>query len=60
MEATQVQIHARQLYEMEGPKAIATAAQKALMYERSNDKERAQHWRRIEAAIMLMRGPRET
>ena len=60
MDATQIQTFARQLYEAEGSKAIATAAQKALAFERGMDKEQAQAWRRIEAALMLMRGPRET
>ena len=60
MEATQIQIYARQLYEAEGAKAIAKAAQKAMTFERNNDREQAQAWRRIEAALMQMRGPRET
>jgi hypothetical protein len=60
MEGTQVQLYARQLYETQGQRAIATAAQKALMFERDDDKEQAQAWRRVEAALMLMRGPRET
>ena len=30
------------------------------MFERGNDMEQAQAWRRIEAALMLMRGPRES
>jgi hypothetical protein len=34
------------------------AAQRALQCERHNDVEQAQAWRRIEAALMLMRGPR--
>jgi hypothetical protein len=60
VEAQQIQIYARQLYEAQGVKAIAAAAQKALMFERHNDTEQAQAWRRIEAALMQMRGPRET
>ena len=60
MEATQIQNFARQLYEAEGAKAIATAAQKAMTFERNKDLEQAKAWRRIEAALMHMRGPRET
>ena len=60
MEATQTHIYARRLLETQGWKAIAEAAQKARSFERSNDAEQAQAWRRIEAALMLMRGPRES
>lgn len=60
MEATQVQQYARQLFEAQGTKAIAAAAEKAARLERSGDAAQAQAWRRIEAALMLMRGPRET
>jgi hypothetical protein len=60
MEATQIQIYARRLFEAQGAKAIAAAAQKALEFERHNDFAQASAWRRIEAALIQMRGPRET
>ncbi len=60
MHATEIQEYARQLLEAHGAKAIAEAAQKAGAYEKAGDKERAQIWRRVEAALMLMRGPRQT
>jgi hypothetical protein len=60
MDATQVQQYARQLFEEQGTKAIAAAAEKAVRLERSGDAAQAHAWRRIEAALMLMRGPRET
>jgi hypothetical protein len=60
MEATQVQQYARQLFESQGTKAIAAAAEKATRLERSGNTEQALTWRRIEAALLLMRGPRET
>lgn len=60
MEATQTHSYARQLLETQGWKAIAEAAQKAREFERSNDVEQAQAWRRIEAALLHMRGPRES
>lgn len=41
-------------------KAIAEAAQKAAAHERRGETENAQTWRRIEAALMLLRGPRES
>jgi hypothetical protein len=34
METANIQAYARQLYEAQGPKAIAEAAQKAASYER--------------------------
>ena len=60
MQATQIQEYARQLLEAHGAKAIAEAAQKAVACEKAGDKERAQTWRRVEAALMLMHGPRQT
>jgi hypothetical protein len=60
MHTTEVQEYARQLLEAHGAQAIAEAAQKAAACEKSGDKERAQIWRRVEAALMLMRGPRQT
>ena len=60
MQATEIQSYARQLFEAEGVRSIAIAAKKAQMFERQNDTEQAQAWRRIEAALILMRGPRET
>jgi hypothetical protein len=60
MEVANIQTIARQLYESQGAKAIAEVAQKAAAHERSGETEQAQTWRRIEAALMLLRGPRET
>jgi hypothetical protein len=57
MDAAQVHNTARQLFESAGPKAIAIAAQKANELDRSGDAEQARHWRRIEAALVLMTGP---
>jgi hypothetical protein len=44
----------------EGAKAIAEAAHKALAFEKNNDTEQAQTWRRIEAALIEIRGPRNS
>jgi hypothetical protein len=60
MQATDTHIYARRLLETQGWKAIAEAAQKARKFERSNDAEQAQAWRRIEAALLNMRGPSES
>jgi hypothetical protein len=40
--------------------AIVEAAQEAAGCERSGQSDEAQTWRRIEAALMLLRGPRES
>jgi hypothetical protein len=60
MHTTEIQDYARQLLEAHGEKAAAEAAQKAVAFEKAGDKEQARTWRQIEAAIMLMRGPRQS
>ena len=59
MHTTQIQDYARQLLEIHGEKATAEAAQRAVACEKAGDKEQAKTWRQIEAALMLMRGPRQ-
>lgn len=60
MLATEIQEHARRLLEAHGDKAVAEAAQKAKSLEDSGATQEAQVWRRIEAALKQMRGPRST
>ena len=60
MQATQIQTYARQLLEAEGSRAIADAAQRALKAERRGESEQAKTWRRVELALLQMRGPRES
>jgi hypothetical protein len=60
MDATKIQDYARQLLEAHGARAIAEAAQKAAACEKAGDKEQAQTWRRVEAALLLMHGPRQS
>ncbi|HTR14664.1 MAG TPA: hypothetical protein VMI72_15780 [Roseiarcus sp.] len=60
MEETLITEYARQLMEAHGHRAIAEAAQRAVACERQEDKEGAQTWRRVEAALREMRGPRES
>jgi hypothetical protein len=51
---------AQHLFESEGPKAIAQAAQTASAFEQAGDQEQAEFWRRIEGVLREMRGPRQT
>jgi len=57
MHATDIQEHARKLKEAHGDNAIMEAAQKVRELDRAGDKEQAETWRRIEAALMQMQGP---
>ena len=64
MQGLDHQDYARQLFEAHGAKALAEAAQKARALEDQGNSEEAKSeeaktWRRIEAAIKEMRGPRE-
>jgi hypothetical protein len=59
MHTMQIQDYARQLLEAHGDKAAAEAAQKAVACEKAGNAEQARTWRQIEAALMLMRGPRQ-
>jgi hypothetical protein len=55
----EIEIHdyARQLLEAHGARAIAEAAQKALDCETKGQAEEAETWRRVEAAMKMIRGP---
>jgi hypothetical protein len=57
MQETEIQDYARQLLDAHGDKALVEAAQKARSHEEKGNHEEAKTWRRIEAAIKLMRGP---
>ncbi len=57
MQTPEVQDYARQLLDARGLRAIAEAAQKASTFEKQGDDQQAQMWRRIEAALIEMRGP---
>jgi hypothetical protein len=58
MQATAIEEHARKLLAARGDKAIAEAAQKAKAFEEHNELGEAKTWRRIEAALRQMQGPR--
>ena len=57
MNAVEVQAHARKLFEVHGPKALAEAAQMVRQFEERNDTRLAEDWRRIEKALQQLRGP---
>ena len=57
MQDSEIHVYARQLWKQHGQKAIAEAAHKATEFEKKRDREQAEHWRRIEAILMQMRGP---
>jgi hypothetical protein len=57
MHVIEIQEHARKLQDAHGEKAVLEAAQKAREMEAAGDREQAETWRRIEAALMQMRGP---
>jgi len=48
------------MYDTHGPRAIAEAAQKAASCEKAGDEAQAKFWRRVESALLEMRGPRES
>ena len=49
--------YARQPLEAHGNAAVVEAAQKACDCEQKGEREEAETWRHIEAALKLMRGP---
>lgn len=57
MNAADISALARHLFETQGSKSIAEAAQKAASFERSGDDEQAKNWRRVETVLLEMRGP---
>ena len=59
MRESEINDYARQLLEAHGGKAVAEAAKRAGDFEQQGKNEQAQTWRRIEAALKLMRGPHE-
>jgi hypothetical protein len=60
MQETDVHDYARQLFDAHGAKAVAEAAQKARSLEEQGNGEEARTWRRIEAALKLLRGPHQS
>ena len=60
MTKTDVSAIARSLFESQGAKAIAEAAQKADRFDKAGDREQAETWKRVESALRDMRGPRQS
>jgi hypothetical protein len=62
MQMQEIDIHdyARQLFDARGDKAVVEAAQKARSLEEQGQREEAETWRHIEAALKLMRGAHES
>jgi len=60
MEETEVYDYARMLLEARGAQAVIEAGQKAGAFELQGNKEEAETWRHIEAALKQMRGPHES
>jgi hypothetical protein len=60
MKAIEIQTQARMLQEAHGSKAVVEAHNKAKACEHSGDMSGASDWRRIESALKLMQGARQT
>lgn len=60
MNTADVSSVARHLFDAQGPKAIAEAAQKAASFEDDGKEEQAKFWRRVESTLREMRGPRQS
>ena len=58
MRALDVQEQARRMFAAQGGLAIVEAAQNAVRLERDGREDEARDWRRIEAALVLLAGPR--
>jgi len=57
MDEINIRDYARQLLDAHGEKAVVEAARKARDCEQQGESEQAETWRRVEAALKLMRGP---
>lgn len=60
MREMEIQSYAQQLLEAHGDKAVAEAAQKMRMLEEQGQHDEAGTWRRVEAALRIMRGPNQS
>lgn len=60
MNATDVMTFARHLYETQGSRAIAEAAQKAVSCEQAGDHAQSKTWRRVESVLLELRGPHQS
>jgi hypothetical protein len=60
MKAADIVALARHLFETQGAKAIAEAAQKAASFADAGDEEQSKTWLRVKAALEEMRGPHQS
>jgi hypothetical protein len=60
MNAADISAFARHLFETQGARAIAEAAQKAASFDNAGDAGQAKFWRRVQAVLQEMRGPKES
>jgi methylthioribose-1-phosphate isomerase len=60
MRETEIHEYARRLLDVRGANAVAVAAQNAVTFEKQNNEEEAENWRRIESTLKLMRGPHQS
>lgn len=60
MDSADISALARNLFQTHGTRAVAEAARKAVSFEKAGDEVQAKTWRRIEAVVLEMRGPRES
>ena len=60
MKAADISALAHHLFETQGVKAIAEAAQKAVSFEDTRDREQAKLWRQVEAVLREMRGSNQS
>lgn len=56
MRMEDVELQANALYDELGPRAIATAAQRAVRHEEAGEEEEARNWRRIQERLKEKRG----
>lgn len=57
MNAIEAHTHAQKLFAVQGPKALAEAAEKVRQFERAGDTAQVQDWRQIEAALRNLKSP---
>jgi len=60
MGSADVSAIARHLFETQGAKAIAEAAQKSDAFRKAGDQEQANHWQRVENALRDLRGAHQS
>lgn len=60
MSTADISAIARHLFETQGAKAIAEAAQRADAFRKAGNEEQANHWQRVESALRELRGAHQS